>query len=135
MMGSIANLAWIPKHLLQVKNFKKYKSWDPKARLFCFVHPIFFSSFGFWYFGYSMLPVFFHLAPLALQNVNKGYVIFSYFCNFIAKKDQKSKTKNGMNKTIVIICKNMTTIVWTYAKKVPLVKYFHLHITKPMRSA
>ena len=39
---------------------------------------------------------FFRLAHLALQNVNKDYVIFSYFRNSIAKSDQKQKTKNGM---------------------------------------
>ena len=68
----------------------------------CFVHPIFL-SFGFWYFGHFscmiFFPVFFRLAHLALQNVNKDYVIFSYFRNFIAKSDQKPKTKNGMNET------------------------------------
>ena len=46
----------------------------------CFVHPIFL-SFGFWYFGHfklrDFLSCFFRLAYLALQNVNKGYVIFS----------------------------------------------------------
>ena len=40
----------------------------------CFVHPIF-SSFGFWYFGHFscviFFPLFFRLAHLALQNVNK----------------------------------------------------------------
>ena len=34
---------------------------------------------------------FFCLAHLVLQNVNKDYVIFSYFCNFVAKSDQKWK--------------------------------------------
>ena len=29
---------------------------------------------------------------LALKNVNKDYLIFSYFCNFVAKSDQKPKT-------------------------------------------
>ena len=47
--------------------------------------------FSFWFF--------FCLAHLALQNVNKNYVIFSYFHNFVAKSDQKPKTKNGMNET------------------------------------
>ena len=42
---------------------------------------------------------FFRLAHLALQNVNKYYVIFSYLRNFIAKSDKKPKTKNGMNET------------------------------------
>ena len=71
----------------------------------CFVHPMF-SSFGFWYFGHFrciiFFPVFFHLALQALQNANKHYVIFSYFCNFIAKGDKKPKTKNGKNETLVI---------------------------------
>ena len=62
-----------------------------------FVHPIFL-SFGFWYFGHFSF-VFFRLAHLALQNVNKDYVIFSYFLNFVAKSHQKPKTKNGMNET------------------------------------
>ena len=34
-----------------------------------------------------------------MQNVNKDYVIFLYFCNFFAKRDPKPKTKNGMNKS------------------------------------
>jgi hypothetical protein len=41
--------------------------------------------------------IFFRLAHLALQNVNKDYAIFWYFCNLVAKSDQK--TKNGMNET------------------------------------
>ena len=67
----------------------------------CFVLPIFL-SFVFWYFGHFSCPIFFPffcLAHLALQNVNKDYIIFLYFRNFIAKSDQKPKTKNGMNET------------------------------------
>ena len=37
----------------------------------------------------DFLSVFFCLAHLAMQNVNKHYTIFSYFCNFFAKRDQK----------------------------------------------
>ena len=48
-----------------------------------------------WFFS----PLFSRLAHLALQNVNKDYIIFSHFCNFIAISDQKPKTKNGMNET------------------------------------
>ena len=33
------------------------------------------------------------LARLALQNVNKDYVIFSYFSNFVTKTDKKLKIK------------------------------------------
>ena len=36
---------------------------------------------------------FFSVAHLAWQNVNKDYVIFSFFHNFIAKSDQKTKMK------------------------------------------
>ena len=60
-----------------------------------------------WYFGpfscVIFFPFFFCLAHLALQNVNKDYIIFSYFCNFVAKSDQKLKKKNGMNKTNIYI--------------------------------
>ena len=85
----------------------------------CFVHPIFL-SFGFWYFGHFSFviyfPVFFCLAHLALQNVNKDYIIFSYFHIFFAKSDQKPKTKNGMNETQVI--KRPNTIINRGNKKI-----------------
>ena len=42
---------------------------------------------------------FFHLSHLALQNVNKDYIIFSYFHNFVTKSDRKPRTKKGMNET------------------------------------
>ena len=65
-----------------------------------------FSSLGFWYFDHFSCVIFltcffFRLAHLALQNVNKDYIIFLYFRNFFAKSDQKPKTKNGMNETII----------------------------------
>ena len=74
-------------------------------------HLMFRSSdiFVFWYFGHFsceiFLPGFFCLAHLALQNVNKDYEIFSYFCNFIDKSDQKPKTKNGINETLLFVAK------------------------------
>ena len=40
--------------------------------------------------------------PFLLQNVNKDYVNFSYFGNFIDKSDQKPKTKDGMNETLIL---------------------------------
>jgi hypothetical protein len=44
-----------------------------------------------------------------LQNVNKDYIIFSYLCNFVAKSDQKPKTKNRINETSVgVFCKVQT---------------------------
>ena len=59
----------------------------------------------------DFLSGFFRLAHLALQNVSKDYIIFSYFCNFIAKSDQKPKTKNGINETldygIFAVCKSL----------------------------
>ena len=65
-----------------------------------------FSSFGFWCFGHFSCVIFFtflfRLIHLALQNVNKDYVIFLYFRNFIAKNDKKPKTKNGIIKTNVV---------------------------------
>ena len=39
---------------------------------------------------------------LDLQNVNKDYVIFSYFHNFVTKSNQKPKTKNEMNEQIFL---------------------------------
>ena len=72
---------------------------------YCLVHLIFL-SFGLWYFGHFrcmiFFPGFFHLAQLALQNVNKDYVIFSYFRNFVTKSYQKPKRKNEINKTYVL---------------------------------
>jgi hypothetical protein len=48
----------------------------------------------------------FFVLPIMLQNVNKDYIIFMFFCNFVAKSDQKPNTKNGMNET------NDMTILW-----------------------
>ena len=39
--------------------------------------------------------------PSCLAKCKKEYVIFSYFRNFVAKSDQKPKTKTGMNKTLI----------------------------------
>ena len=62
--------------------------------LVCFVHPIF-SSFGFWYFGHFscviFFPFFFCLGHLALQNVNKDYVIFLYFVTLLTKVTKNEK--------------------------------------------
>ena len=60
--------------------------------------------FVFWFFVFwthDFLIVFFCLAHLALQNVNKDHIIFSYFRNFVAKSDRKPKVKNGMNEAMV----------------------------------
>ena len=65
--------------------------------MFCSFH-----IFVFWFLVTLVAWFSFHffcLAHLALQNVNKDYVIFPNFLNF-AKSDQKPKTKNGMNKTL-----------------------------------
>ena len=72
--------------------------------MFCSSH---FFVFGFLYFGHFIcmifFPVFLCLGHLALQNVNKDYIIFSYFRNFFAKSDQNPKTKNGMKETLIYI--------------------------------
>ena len=72
---------------------------------------------------------FFLSCPFLLQNVNKDYVIFLYFHNFVAKSDQKPKMKNGMNETFVMIWlvlwtstdiksleeKRMDSLIWQHA--------------------
>ena len=63
----------------------------------CFVHPIF-SSFGFWSLQLrDLLSIFFHLA---LQNVNKDYVIF-----FVFSSTKVTKMKNEMTETYGIYVK------------------------------
>ena len=65
----------------------------------------------------DFLSVFSCLAHLTLQNVNKDYVIFSYFGNFVTKSDQKLKTKNGMNET-----KDVTSqFIWLHKAFCPIV--------------
>ena len=60
----------------------------PKHRLLFRSSHIFVS----WYFGHFSCVIFFPVfSHLALQDVNKDYVIFSYFCNLVAKSDQKPK--------------------------------------------
>ena len=49
----------------------------------------------------DFLLIFFPHAHFALQNVNKDSLIFSYFHKFVAYSDQKPKSKNWMNKTLV----------------------------------
>ena len=39
---------------------------------------------------------------LALQNVNKDYIIFSYFGNFVAKTDENQKPKMERNKQYLL---------------------------------
>ena len=71
---------------------------------------------------------FFCLAHLALQNVNKDYIIFSYFRNFVAKNDQNPKTKNGRNKTQVNRTgwKEMIGLTWKMKKnKTLLISYLY----------
>ena len=57
---------------------------------------------------------FFRLAHLASQNLNKDYVIFLYFHNFVAKSDQKPKTKSGMNERInnIKAQRNCQFVIW-----------------------
>ena len=73
------SLSWHFEKKIRVILLRKARK-EEITYFLCFVHPIF-SSFGFWYFGHFscmiFFPVFFRLAHLALQNVNKDYVIFS----------------------------------------------------------
>ena len=59
-----------------------------------------FGIFVFSHFGHFNCVIFFRFFPSCLENVNKDYVKFSYFYNFIDKSDQKPKTQNGMNETL-----------------------------------
>ena len=63
---------------------------------FCFIHPIF-SSFGFWYFGHVSCVIFFPFFPSCPSCLAKCKQRLHNI--FIAKSDQKPKTKNGLNKT------------------------------------
>ena len=56
----------------------------------------YFSNFVFGFFCHfsCVIIITLNFGP-ALQNVNKDYVLFSYFCNFVAKTAKKRKTKNG----------------------------------------
>ena len=49
-----------------------------------------------------------HLAHIALQNANKDYLIFSYFCYFIAKSNHKSKNEKWDERKI-----NMHFNLWS----------------------
>ena len=66
--------------------------------LFCSSHIFVFWFLVFW--SLYLRDFLSRFAHLALQNVNKDYVIFLYFRNFVAKSDQKPKTNDGMNQTI-----------------------------------
>ena len=102
---------------LKLKPFEIFWSlrWSLLSNVTCFssLNNCFYSPniFMFWFLVFwslyllDFLSVFFRLVHLALQNVNKDYVIFSYFHNFIAKSDKKPKTKNGMNETNMVICR------------------------------
>ena len=66
-----------------------------------FIAHFFFWLLLFWSLQLCDFLSIFRLAHLTMQNVNKDYVMFSHFCNFVAKIDQEPKTKNGMNETYV----------------------------------
>ena len=108
-----------PEHLLlNTSRFPCQENWSTFKVAFIQQNSIFVSClervflfhsshiFVFWFLVFwslklcNFLSVFFCLAHLALQNVNKDYITFSYFRNFIAKSDKKPKTKNGMNATL-----------------------------------
>ena len=69
--------------------------------MFLSFHILIFWFLVFWSLWlHDFLFIIFCLAHLALQNVNKDCVIFLYFHNFVHKSDQKTITKNWMNRTI-----------------------------------
>ena len=71
---------------------------DDLSLMVCSSHIFVFWFLVFWSrYLRDFLSGFFRLAHLALQTINKDYVIFSYFRNFFTKSNQKPKTKNGMN--------------------------------------
>ena len=88
---------------------KLHKTWKSNKQSDVAFWFMFHSShiFVFWFLVFcslylrGFLSVFIRLAHLALKNVNKDFVIFLYFHNFIPKSDQKPKTKNGMNETLI----------------------------------
>ena len=97
----------------------------------CFFHPIF-SSFGFWYSGHYLFPS----CPSCLAKFKKNSIIFSYFHNFVLTiSDQKQKTKNGMNETLVtalVLCwcmhtsVNSATLVWLLSSAFGIKQVFKL---------
>jgi len=99
---------FLSQRLLSVQNrfvfFKKGVRPGSEAPLFMFhpSHIFVFWFLVFWFiYLHDLLSIFSCLTHLTLQNVNKENVIFLYFCNFVTKSDQKPKTKNGMNETLL----------------------------------
>ena len=93
-------------HYNFTNHFQNFQSFIYVWFIPCFHHLVFgiLVTLVVWF----SLRFFYCLAYLALQNVNKHYVIFLYFHNFVAKSDQKPKTKNGMSGTI----KNINRGTW-----------------------
>ena len=64
----------------------------PIARLITY-----FGNFVFGFFRHFSCVIFlmllFRLAHFTMQNVNKDYVIFSYFSNFVTKPDERKGMK------------------------------------------
>ena len=58
----------------------------------CLSIVLFIPYFRLWYFGHFSFVIFFLVFfHLALQIVNKGYIIFSYFCNFVTKSKKENE--------------------------------------------
>ena len=92
-------LMWFRKTFLQFFNILVTFFW---MRYFVSFIPYFYLFFGILvtlvaWFSFR----FYRLAHLALQNINKDYIIFSYFSNMVARSDQKPKTKNGISETFI----------------------------------
>ena len=98
--------SWTTKTESRIKDFhSSAKNWmltnlnhDPKLFSSLSLLPgslhILITSFFFFFCLLTCMiffTLYFRLARLALQNVNKDYVIFLYFCNIVTKNDKKRK--------------------------------------------
>ena len=115
-----SNRKWILKPNLTYKPTFKNVPYHVKSDFSIFQSTCSSHIFVFWYLVFWSLVlqfsfrIFFCLAHLALQNVNKDYVIFLYFRNFVAKSDHKPKkglTKQWAKKYCSISTKKLKNIV------------------------
>ena len=110
-----------------IKNKSLWKLFENSScvhvfQMFCSSHIFVVWFWVFWSLQLrDFLSVFFHHAHLALQNVNKEYVIFLYFRNSNAKSDEKQKTKYGINETFEMNWRDLCDtaefwMLWTLEK-------------------
>ena len=82
------NFQYCPKQPCLPRHLKTYITFSIVSFIQYF-HLMVFGTLGSLVAWFSLC--FFRLAHLALQNVNKDYVIFPYFHKFVAKSNQKRK--------------------------------------------